>query len=147
MKRSPSHHFSRSSQAGFTLIEIMMVVMIIGLLAGVAAYNMGGNIGVAQDTKIRSDIQTIQTQLMVYESMNGFAPSSEQGLKALVQAPSSSPAPRNWRQLMKEVPLDPWGMEYQYVAPGRRNADSYDIFSAGKDRTPGTDDDQGNWKR
>ena len=148
MKRSsPLLHSIRSNRAGFTLIEIMMVVMIIGLLAGVAAYNLGDNIGVAKDTKIRSDIQTIQTQLMVYESMNGFPPSTEQGLKALVQAPGSSPAPRNWRQLMKEVPLDPWGMEYQYASPGRHNTDSYDIFSAGKDRIPGNDDDQGNWKR
>lgn len=136
-----------SPRSGFTLIEIMMVVMIIGLLAGVAAYTLGDNLGVAKDTKIKSDLQTIQTQLMVYESMNGFPPSSDQGLKALVSQPSSSPAPRNWRQLLKEVPLDPWGMEYQYAAPGRRNADGYDLFSAGKDRIPGTDDDIGNWKK
>ena len=144
----PNRPLRRSAlRSGFTLIESMMVVMIIGLLAGVAAYNLGDNIGVAKDTKIRSDLQTIQTQLMVYESMNGFPPSSEQGLRALVQQPSSNPAPRAWRQLLKEVPLDPWGMEYQYVQPGRRNSESYDIFSAGKDRTPGTEDDIGNWKK
>lgn len=142
MKRS-----QRSLRAGFTLIEIMMVVMIIGLLAGVAAYTLGDNLGVAKDTKIKSDLQTISTQLMVYESMNGFPPSSEQGLKALVQQPSSAPAPRNWRQLLKEVPLDPWGMEYQYTAPGKRNSDGYDLFSAGKDRIPGTEDDMGNWRK
>ncbi len=142
MKRS-----LRSLRAGFTLIEIMMVVMIIGLLAGVAAYTLGDNLGVAKDTKIKSDLQTISTQLMVYESMNGFPPSSEQGLKALVQQPSSAPAPRNWRQLLKEVPLDPWGMEYQYTAPGKRNSDGYDLFSAGKDRIPGTEDDMGNWRK
>ena len=134
-------------RSGFTLIEIMMVVMIIGLLAGVAAYTLGDNLGVAKDTKIKSDIQTMQTQLMVYESMNGFPPSTEQGLKALVQQPSSSPAPRSWRQLLKEVPLDPWGMEYQYVSPGRRNASDYEVFSAGKDRIPGTEDDQYSSKR
>ncbi len=142
MKRS-----LRSLRAGFTLIEIMMVVMIIGLLAVVAAYTLGDNLGVAKDTKIKSDLQTISTQLMVYESMNGFPPSSEQGLKALVQQPSSAPAPRNWRQLLKEVPLDPWGMEYQYTAPGKRNSDGYDLFSAGKDRIPGTEDDMGNWRK
>jgi general secretion pathway protein G len=136
-----------SRRAAFTLIEIMMVVMIIGLLAGVAAYNLGDNIGVAKDAKIRSDLQTIQTQLMVYESMNGFPPSTEQGLRALVQQPGSNPTPRAWRQLLKEVPLDPWGMEYQYTQPGRRNSDGYDIFSAGKDRTSGTEDDIGNWKK
>ena len=137
----------QSQRSGFTLIEIMMVVMIIGLLAGVAAYTLGDNLGVAKDTKIKSDIQTIQTQLMVYESMNGFPPSSEQGLKALVQQPASSPSPRSWRQLLKEVPMDPWGMEYQYAAPGKHNPDGCDIFSAGKDRIPGTDDDIGNWKK
>jgi general secretion pathway protein G len=142
MKRS-----LRSLRAGFTLIEIMMVVMIIGLLAGVAAYTLGDNLGVAKDTKIKSDLQTIATQLMVYESMNGFPPSSEQGLKALVQQPSSSPAPRNGRQVLKEVPLDTWGMEYQYGAPGKRNPDGYDLFSAGKDRIPGTEDDLGNWRK
>jgi general secretion pathway protein G len=142
MKRS-----LRPLRAGFTLIEIMMVVMIIGLLAGVAAYTLGDNLGVAKDTKIKSDLQTIATQLMVYESMNGFPPYTEQGLKALVQQPSSSPAPRNWRQLLQEVPLDPWGMEYQYNAPGKRNPDGYDLFSAGKDRVPGTEDDLGNWRK
>ena len=137
----------RSLRAGFTLIEIMMVVMIIGLLAGVAAYTLGDNLGVAKDTKIKSDLQTISTQLMVYESMNGFPPSSEQGLKALVQQPSSSPAPRHGRQLLKEVPHDPRGMEYQYAAPGKRNPDGYDLFSAGKDRIPGSEDDLGNWRK
>ena len=145
MNRSLRNHITR--QAGFTLLEIMMVVAIIGLLAGVAASMLGDNLGIARETKVKSDIQTISTQLMVYESMNGFPPSTEQGLKALVQQPSSSPAPRNWRQLLKEVPLDPWGMEYQYAAPGKRNPDGYDLFSAGKDRTPGTDDDVGNWRK
>jgi general secretion pathway protein G len=147
LSRSLSPATRPSLRSGFTLIEIMMVVMIIGLLAGVAAYNLGDNIGVAKDAKIRADLQAIQTQLMVYESMNGFPPTTEQGLRALVQQPSSNPAPRAWKQLFKEVPVDPWGMEYQYVQPGRRNPDSYDIFTAGKDRTPGTEDDSGNWKK
>lgn len=145
MNRSLRKQLAR--QSGFTLLEIMMVVAIIGLLAGVAASMLGDNLGIARETKVKSDIQTIATQLMVYESLNGFPPTSEQGLKALVQQPSSSPAPRNWRQLMKEIPQDPWGMEYQYVAPGRHNGDSYDLFSAGKDRVPNTDDDIGNWRK
>ena len=142
---------TNSLRSGFTLIEIMMVVMIIGLLAGVAAYTLGDNLGVAKDTKIKSDIQTISTQLMVYESMNGFPPSSDQGLKALVPASLTlhcpRAAPRSWRQLLKEIPLDPWGLEYQYVQPGKHNAESYDVFSAGKDRVAGTEDDIGNWRK
>ncbi|MEI6715533.1 MAG: type II secretion system major pseudopilin GspG [Verrucomicrobiota bacterium] len=143
MKCSPKNTQRLSLQSGFTLLEIMMVVAIIALLAGLAINNLGGSLDVAKETKIKSDIQTIKTQLMVYESLNGFPPSTEQGIRALVQQPSSSPSPRSWRQLMKEVPTDPWGMEYQYIQPGRRNSDSYDVFSAGKDRTPGTEDDIG----
>jgi general secretion pathway protein G len=144
MNRSLRNHITR--QAGFTLLEIMMVVAIIGLLAGLAA-SMVDNLSIARETKVKSDIQTIATQIMVYESLNGFPPTSEQGLKALVQQPSSAPVPRNWRQLMKEIPQDPWGMDYQYVTPGRHNGDSYDLFSAGKDRIPNTDDDIGNWRK
>jgi general secretion pathway protein G len=147
MKRSPRTTRLFLDRSGFTLIEIMMVVMIIGLLAGLAAYNMGDNIGIAKDTKVSSDLKAIETQLMMYETKNGFLPSTDQGLAAMVSPPNSGPTPRNWSKLMKEVPVDPWGMEYQYVNPGRKNTDSYDLFSAGKDRIAGTADDIGNWKK
>ena len=75
----------RLTHTGFTLLEIMMVVAIIGLLAASAVYMMGDNVGVARDTKVKSDIRTLETQLMVYETQNGFAPSTAQGLKALVE--------------------------------------------------------------
>lgn len=127
-----------SSNAGFTLIEIMMVVMIIGLLAGVAATFLGDNVGVAQDTRIKADIQTISTQLMIYQATNGHAPSSDEGLKALLE--------KRPRQLMKEIPTDPYGEKYEYVNPGRHNPDGFDLFSKGKDRVAGTEDDIGNWK-
>ncbi|MEK0445407.1 MAG: ral secretion pathway protein [Verrucomicrobiota bacterium] len=147
MNRTPQLASRLTKSSAFTLIEIMMVVMIIGLLLGFAVNQLGGNLATAQETKVRADIQTLKTQLTVYEGTNGFPPSTDQGLRALVQQPSSSPTPRNWRKLMDEVPLDPWGREYQYLQPGRRNPDSFDIFSAGKDGTVGTDDDIGNWKK
>lgn len=136
-----------ASQSGFTLLEIMMVVAIIGLLAASAVYMMGDNLGVAKDTKVKSDIRTLETQLMVYETQNGFAPTTAQGLKALVEQPNSAPIPKNWKRLLKEIPTDPWGREYVLINPGKHNTDSYDILSLGKDGTPDTADDIGNWTK
>jgi general secretion pathway protein G len=83
---------------------------------------------------------------MMYQAANGFYPSTEQGLKALVEMPQTDPKPRNWRQLDDRVPRDPWDMEYQYRFPGKHNPKEYDIFSAGPDRNPETDEDNlGNW--
>ena len=130
--------------AGFTLLEIMLVVMIIAVLAGSAIFFMGDNLGVAQNTRIDADIKTIKTSLMVYQASVGYLPTTEQGLKALTVQPQ--PKPRNWQKLMDQVPLDPYAKEYQYVQPGVHNPDSYDLFSAGKDHIPGTVDDKGNWE-
>ena len=132
--------------AGFTLLEIMIVVIIISVLAGTAIHFMGGNIDVAKRTAIQTDLQSIKTNLLVYETSSGSLPTTEQGLKALVVKPESSPKPRGWQKLMDKVPLDPYQMEYQYVRPGIHNPDSYDLFSAGKDQKPGTADDFGNWE-
>jgi general secretion pathway protein G len=131
---------------GFTLLEIMLVVMIIALLAGSAIYMMGGNLEIANNVRIKGDIQSLGTALMVYRSSNGFLPTTEQGLKALVTKPESSPKPRNWAKSADSVPIDPYGMEYNYVQPGIHNPDSYDLFSAGKDRIANTPDDKGNWE-
>ncbi len=136
----------RLRSAGFTLLEIMLVVMIIALLAGSAIYMMGGNLQVANNVRIKGDIQSLGTPLMVYRSSNGFLPTTEQGLKALVTKPESSPKPRNWQKLMDSVPLDPYGMEYGYVQPGIHNPDNFDLFSSGPDRIAGTPDDKGNWE-
>ncbi len=128
-----------SSQSGFTLIEIMMVVMIIGLLAAVASSFLGDNVGIAKDTRIKADIQTISTQLMIYQATNGNFPSTEEGLKALLE--------KRPRQLMKEIPVDPYQQAYEYVFPGRHNPDGFDLFSRGQDKVAGSEDDIGNWKR
>ena len=132
----------RKNQSGFTLLEIMLVVTIIALLLGAAIYKLGGNVEYARATRVAADMQGINTQLKLYESMNGFFPTTEQGLKALVQQPSTEPRPSRWYQLYKELPKDPWNNDYVYLNPGRKNPNGYDLYSAGQDRKPDTADDQ-----
>jgi general secretion pathway protein G len=133
----------KRKQDGFTLLEIMLVVGIIILILGVAINKLGPTTGIAKDMRVRADIQAINTQLRLYESMNGFFPTTEQGLRALVVQPESEPKPSRWYQLFKEMPKDPWNNEYIYLSPGRKNPESYDLYSAGPDRTLDTADD--NW--
>jgi general secretion pathway protein G len=121
-------------------------VMIIGLLAGAAIHLMYGNVEVARIERARGDIQSLKTQLFLYESANGSFPSTEQGLQALVQMPNSPPAPRRWIRLLPALPADPWGMPYHYRYPTTKNsAEGYDLFTAAKDKQPNTADDIGNW--
>lgn len=141
MKRSLLRH------TAFTLLEIMLVVLIIGLLIGLALRFTGGKLDEARRVKVKGDLQQMKTNLLMYQAGNGFYPSSEQGLKALVAKPDSEPRPRNWRQLDDQVPRDPWDKEYFYVQPGKQNPKEYDIFSAGPDRDPNTEEDNiGNWE-
>ncbi len=135
----------KNRQNAFTLLEIMLVISIIVVLLGLAISKMGNPTGFAKGVAVKSDIQTIGTQLKLYESMNGFLPTTEQGLQALVTQPSSEPRPQRWYQLFKEVPKDPFGNNYIYLSPGRKNPGSYDLYSAGQDRKADTaDDDWGN---
>ncbi len=131
----------RSKQQGFTLLEIMIVVGIIVILLGLAISKIGNPTGFAKQTAVRADVQAIGTQLQLYESMNGFYPTTEQGLQALVTQPSTDPRPARWYQLFKQAPKDPWGSDYIYRCPGQKHPDSYDLYSAGPDRRPDTDDD------
>lgn len=136
--------FRTAQRSAFTLLEIMLVVTIIALLVASGIYFTKGQFEFAQDTRIRGDIQSITGQLKLYQATNGFLPSSEQGLKALVERPQSDPKPRQWRQLLDRVPMDPWQSEYVYVYPGKKNTAGFDLFSKGKDRTANTPDDIGN---
>jgi len=129
-------------QQGFTLLEIMLVVTIIALLLGAAIYKLGGNVEYARDIRVEADIQGINTQLGLYESMNGFYPTTEQGLQALVTQPNTDPKPTRLSQLYKELPKDPWGSDYIYRSPGLKNPNGYDLYSAGPDRKPDTTDDK-----
>lgn len=126
---------SLSSQAAFTLLEMMLVVAIIALLAGSVMMMIGTQLDDARDSRVEADIKSIGTYLYMYNAKQGGFPSTEQGLQALVPKP------------MKELPVDGWNMPYNYESPGKHNPDSYDLYSSGKDKIPGTSDDIGNWKR
>ena len=140
MKRRQSQRTRFRSDAGYTLFEIMLVLGIIAVLVGSAIYLLVGNIDVAKEQRVDSDIQAIKTQLRVYEMQNFFLPSTAQGLEALVKRPSTEPVPRRWRQLMESVPLDPWGKPYLYENPGRKNSAGYDLYSLGPDGKQSDDD-------
>lgn len=128
-------------ESAFTLLEIMLVVMIIGLLLGTAIYKLRGNVEVSRTVAVESSLQSIKTQLKLYESLNGFPPTTEQGLRALVTQPQAEPRPARWTQLLDSVPKDPWGKEFVYLSPGRQNPNGYDLYSSGPDRTNDTADD------
>jgi general secretion pathway protein G len=131
----------KKRQSAFTLLEIMLVISIIVILLGVAINKLGNTTGMAKGVAVQADIQAISTQLKLYESMNGYLPTTEQGLQALVTQPSTEPRPQRWYQLFKEVPKDPWGNNYIYLSPGRKSPTGYDLYSAGPDRKADTADD------
>src|SRR3982074_909389 len=106
----------KKRQSGFTLLEIL-VVALIGVLLRVAMYKMAPALDVAKGTKTKADIQMIRTMLLSYSGSNGFYPTTEQGLKALVVRPDSEPAPMSWRRLMEDVPKDASGTENIYPKP------------------------------
>ena len=133
----------RKKQQAFTLLEIMLVVTIIAILMGAAIYKLAGNVEIAKHTAVTADVQALGTQLKLYESMNGFFPTTEQGLQALVTPPETDPKPARWYQLFKEAPKDPWHNNYIYRCPGIKNPGGYDLFSAGPDRIADTADDDG----
>lgn len=118
----------------------MLVLGIIAVLVGSAIYMLVGNIDVAKEQRVNSDIEAISMQLRTYEMLNYRMPTTEQGLKALVTQPSTEPRPRRWKQLMKSVPIDPWGAEYFYRNPGKKNPSGFDVYSLGPDGKDSDDD-------
>ncbi|HEY7530761.1 MAG TPA: type II secretion system major pseudopilin GspG [Gemmatimonadota bacterium] len=134
-----SRGVARAGAAGFTLIEIMVVVIIIGLLAVLVAPRVIGRLSTAKDKAARAQIELFGTALDSYRLDNGVYPTTQQGLEALWSRPTTAPAPRNWTgpYLRKRVPPDPWGNAYVYRSPGEANPDSYDLVSLGRDGAPG----------
>jgi general secretion pathway protein G len=132
----------KRNEDAFTLLEIMLVVMIIGLLLGTAIYKLRGNVELSRIVAVNSSLQSIRTQLKLYESFNGVPPTTDQGLAALVAQPQAEPRPVRWTQLLDSVPKDPWGKDFVYLSPGRRNPNGYDLYSCGPDHLPDTADDE-----
>jgi general secretion pathway protein G len=126
---------------GFTLVEIMLVVIIIGALAAMIVPRLSGRSEQARAAVAKADIQTnIATALKLYELDNGMFPSTSQGLMALRVRPSSGPLARNWNgPYLEKDPVDPWGNAYVYASPGTHRAD-YDIYSKGRDIDAQSDD-------
>lgn len=139
MNRNPLLH------AGFTLLEIMIVVLIIGLLIGVAVKGVQ-QLEYAKVIAAKAHIESYKTNLLMYQGMNGHNPTTEQGLKALITKPTSEPRPRQWREIMSAPILDPWQREYNYASPGKHNPKGFDIYSSGPDGIPDNGDDIGNWE-
>jgi general secretion pathway protein G len=133
---------------GFTLIEIMVVVIIIGLLAAVIVPQIMSRVDEARVTKAKSDIRSLETALTLFRLDNSKYPTTEQGLQALATQPTD-PSIKHWRPggYLQRISKDPWGNDYQYVYPGSHGQE-YDLFSLGADGAPGGDGinaDIGNW--
>jgi general secretion pathway protein G len=138
-------------QAGFTLIELMVVVVIIAILAGLVIPRFMGETDKAKQAKTKMQIESLESALKMYKLDNGSYPTTEQGLKALVETPTVGNLPKNWRQggyLEKgKVPKDPWDHEYVYVSPGSHG--DFDLSSLGADGEPGGEEfnkDINNWE-
>jgi general secretion pathway protein G len=133
--------------SGFTLVEIMVVVVILGILAVLIVPRVLGRTDEAKQAAAKHDIATVMQSLKLYKLDNGRYPTNEQGLQALVTKPTSAPSPSNWKPYLDKVPKDPWGNPYQYLAPGVHG--EIDVFSLGADDQPGgtgADLDIGSWQ-
>lgn len=142
------NHFTKNRQDGFTLIEIMVVVVILAILAAVVVPKIMDRPDQARIVKAKQDIQAIGSALNLYRLDNFRYPSTDQGVRALVEKPSGPPEAPNWNPggYLPKLPKDPWGAQYQYLNPGQRG--EYDLFSLGADGQPGgegSNSDIGNW--
>jgi len=138
-----NHNPKQKRNRGFTLVEMLLVVTIIGILAALVIPRIAGTSNTARITAATSDIKGgIKTAIDRYEVENGEYPKS---LNDLVQKPSDA---KNWSgPYLDEIPKDPWGHDYVYVFPGRNNPNGYDLYSVGPDGQDGTADDIGNWTK
>ncbi len=135
--------------AGFSLVEILVVLVIMGLLISVVAPTVLNRADEARVAKVQADFKNIETALKMYRLDNYVYPTTEQGLQALVEASTLDPEPRNFKKggYLEDVPLDPWGRPYLYVSPGEHG--EVDIYSLGADGLTGGEEqslDLGNWK-
>ena len=132
----------KSNNSGFTLIELMVVIVILGILAGLIIPRIMGRPEEAKQLKAKMQIESLETALKLYKLDNGMYPDTEQGLQALIEQPETGALPKNWRKggyLEKgRVPKDPWGNDFVYLSPGAHG--DYDIISYGADGVPDGED-------
>lgn len=144
---APDSRNRRNRASGFTLIEIMVVLVIIGVLAALIAPNVLDRASDAKVTAARTDINNLVQALKLYKLDNQRFPSTEQGLESLVRKPTAGTIPPNWKNYVDKLPRDPWGQPYQYLNPGVKG--EIDVFSFGADGKPGGeghDADVGSWQ-
>ena len=143
---------SKQKQQGFSLIEIMVVLVIIGLLVSIVAPNVLDRADEARAQKVQADFSTIATALKLYRLDNYNYPSSEQGLEALVSKPTIDPIPTNWKKngYLAEMPKDPWGRPYLYLSPAEFSDGDFALYTLGADGVTGGEEqnaDIGNWQK
>jgi general secretion pathway protein G len=143
MLRNPAR---RAARQAFTLVELLLVLVILGVLAGIVVPKFSGRTEQARLTAAQSQLATFGTALDAYEVDIGSYPKGQTGLQDLVQQPRDA---QNWRgpYLRGQVPLDPWGNAYVYECPGKQNPSGYDLMSLGPDGRAGTEDDINNWSQ
>jgi general secretion pathway protein G len=131
---------NKSKQSGFTLIEILVVLVILATLIAAVAPNILGRGDEARVTVAKSDLKAISNALDLYKLDNFNYPTTEQGLEALVSKPSGFPEPKNWNKdgYLPKLPKDPWGNEYQYISPA--DSKPFDVFTLGSDAREGGDE-------
>jgi general secretion pathway protein G len=142
-----ARRLARRRRQGFTLIELMVVLVIIGVLAALIVPNVLDRADDARVTAARTDVNNLMQALKLYRLDNQRYPTTEQGLQALVTRPTTAPPPPNWRPYLEKLPQDPWGRPYQYLNPGT-NAE-IDVLSLGADAQPGGEGknaDIGSWQ-
>lgn len=144
--------FGARHQQGFSLIEIMVVLVIIGLLVSIVAPNVLDQADEARVQKVQADFSAIEVALKMYKLDNFNYPTTEQGLNALVEKPTLDPVPRNWKKsgYLPQLPVDPWGNPYLYLSPAEFGTGDYDIYTLGADGLTGGEDqnaDIGTWMK
>ena len=133
---------SKLKSSGFTLLEVMVVVVIIAIMAAAVGPKLLESINTASKKRAVTDIVSIEGALKLYKAENYAYPSTDQGLEALINKPSGDPAPKNWRAYMDKTPMDPWENPYKYLSPGSHG--DFDLYSLGPDGIQ-SEDDITNW--
>lgn len=141
-----------SRASGFSLVEILVVLVIIGLLVSIVAPNVLRRADEARVQKVQADFKNIETALKLYRLDNFSYPTTEQGLQALTEKPAIDPLPRNWKEggYLETAPVDPWGRAYLYLSPAEFGSGDYDLYSLGADGVTGGEEqnaDIGNWMK